>query len=57
MKDNLILVRMTYLSLAYDQPNLSSRQLYAHVAMATSTGMAHVLLGSVREKVDHCRNW
>ena len=47
MKDNLIAVRMAiYLSLAYDKPNLPNRQVYAHVAIATSSAMTHVLLSS-----------
>ena len=38
-KDNLISVRMAYLSLPYDKPNLPNRQLYTHVAIATSAVM------------------
>ena len=36
--------------------NLPNPQLYDHVAIATSAVMTQVLLRSVREKVDHCRN-
>ena len=56
-KDNLISVRMAYLSLPYDKPNLPNRQLYAHVAIATSGVMTYERLSSSTEKVDHCRNW
>ena len=54
--DNLISVRMAYLSLPYDKPNLPNRQLYAHVAIATSAVMTYERLSSSTEKVDHCRN-
>ena len=56
-KDNLISVRMAYLSLPYDKPNLPYRQLYTHVAIATSTVMTYERLSSSTETVDHCRNW
>ena len=56
-KDNLISVRMAYLSLPYDKPNLPNRQLYTHVAIATSAVMTYERLSSITEKVDHCRNW
>ena len=56
-KDNLISVRMAYLSLPYDKPNLPNRQLYAHVAIATRAVMTYERLSSSTEKVDHCRNW
>ena len=55
-EDNLISVRMTYLSLPYDKPNLPNRQLYTHVAIATSGVMTYERLSSTTEKVDHCRN-
>ena len=52
---DLISARMVYLSLAYDNPtNFPNRQLYAHVVIATIAVMTHILLSSVREKVDHC---
>ena len=51
-KDNLISVRMAYLSLLYDKPNLPNRQLYTHVAMATSAVMTYERLSSTTEKVD-----
>ena len=50
-------VRMAYLSLPYDKPNLPNRQLYTHVAIATSTVMTYERLSSTTEKVDHCRIW
>ena len=56
-KDNLISVRMAYLSLPYDKPNLPNRQLYAHIAIATSGVMTYERLSSSTEKVDHCINW
>ena len=60
-KDNLISVRMADLSLPYDKPNLPNRQLYTHVAIATSAVMTtkglHVHVAQTTEKVDHCRNW
>ena len=56
-KDNLISVRMAYLSLPYDKPNLPNRQLYTHVAIATSAVMTYERLSSTTEKVDHCRIW
>ena len=40
-KDYLISVRMAYLSFPYDKPNLPNRQLYAHVAIATSGVMTY----------------
>ena len=48
---------MAYLSLPYDKPNLPNRQLYAHVAIATSGVMMYERLSSSTEKVDHCINW
>ena len=56
-KDNLISVRMAYLPLPSDKPNLPYRQLYTHVAIATSAVMTYERLSSTTEKVDHCRNW
>ena len=56
-KDNLISVRMAYLSLSYDKPNLPNRQLYTHVAIATSAVMTYERLSSTTEKVDHCGIW
>ena len=56
-KDNLISVRMAYLSLPYDKPNLPNRQLYAHVAIATSAVMTYERLSFSTEKVDHCTNY
>ena len=55
-EDNLISVRMTYLSLPYNKPNLPNHQLYTHVAIATSAVMTHERLSSIIEKADHCRN-
>ena len=56
-KDNLISVRMAYLSLPYDKPNLPNRQLYAHVAIATRAVMTYERLSFSTEKVNHCRSW
>ena len=56
-KDNLISVRMAYLSLPYDKPNSPNRQLYTHVAIVTSAVMTYERLSSTTEMVDHCRNW
>ena len=56
-KDNSISVRMAYLSLSYDKPNLPNRQLYTHVAIATSAVMTYERLSSTTEMVDHCRIW
>ena len=56
-KDNLMSVRMAYLSLPYDKPNLPSRQLYTHVAIATSAVMTYERLSSTTEMVDPCTNW
>ena len=56
-KTILISVRMAYLSLPYDKPNLPNRQLYTHVAIATSAVMTYERLSFTTEKVDHCRIW
>ena len=57
MKDNLMSVRMAHLSLPYDKPSVTNHQLYAHVTIATSALMTHVLLSTLGEKVDHCKIW